>query len=336
MKKTIFFLILITSIGLKAQSFIIKTNKITQTIDSITIAEKKSLKEEIIKIDKKLKNKEIDYQTAETEKEKLANLFAEKIEKSINQQKQNLDKLISDRVDEHIAGNFHDTIKLNRDTLNISINIPKKSKKKNKYNNRTTSEIIFAVGVNTLLSKDDNINDKLNLFSSRFWEYGFNWNTRLLNDSNLTHIKYGFSLLYNNYRPKDNYVFVADKKEPILKKSDIDLDLNKFRNLYVNIPIHLEFDLSPKIYHPGESYRFGLGGYAGFLISSAHFTEYKTDSKTVTSKTIDNFNVNDFNYGLSSYIGYESFSIYAKYDLQSMFKHNQQNNLSIGLRWDFR
>ena len=48
------------------------------------------------------------------------------------------------------------------------------------------------------------------------------------------------------------------------------------------------------------------------------------------------FNVNDFIYGASTYIGYKGTSLYLKYDLNPMFKDNaiKQNNISLGIRFD--
>ena len=41
-------------------------------------------------------------------------------------------------------------------------------------------------------------------------------------------------------------------------------------------------------------------------------------------------------YGLSGYIGWGDLAIYAKYDLNPLFKDQafDQNNISLGLRWD--
>ncbi len=47
--------------------------------------------------------------------------------------------------------------------------------------------------------------------------------------------------------------------------------------------------------------------------------------------------MNDFIYGVSTYIGYKETSLYLKYDLNPMFKNNaiKQNNISLGVRFDF-
>lgn len=49
------------------------------------------------------------------------------------------------------------------------------------------------------------------------------------------------------------------------------------------------------------------------------------------------YNVNNFIYGLSSYVGYKEISLYLKYDLNPIFKNNaiDENNISLGIRFDF-
>lgn len=57
--------------------------------------------------------------------------------------------------------------------------------------------------------------------------------------------------------------------------------------------------------------------------------KYKTTIK-------GDYNVNNFVYGLSSYIGYRELSLYFKYDLNPLFQNNlvKENNVSLGLRVD--
>ena len=64
---------------------------------------------------------------------------------------------------------------------------------------------------------------------------------------------------------------------------------------------------------------------------------YEENGGEVKNKQKGDFNVSNFTYGLSTYVGYKSVSLYVKYDLNPMFKHNtiDQNNVSLGIRFDF-
>ena len=48
----------------------------------------------------------------------------------------------------------------------------------------------------------------------------------------------------------------------------------------------------------------------------------------------NNFNMNTINYGISAYLGYQSISFYAKYDLNPLFKNTSTRNISLGFRLD--
>ena len=64
--------------------------------------------------------------------------------------------------------------------------------------------------------------------------------------------------------------------------------------------------------------------------------EYK-DVNGVDIKEVqyNNFNMNTINYGISTYLGYRSTSLYVKYDLNPLFKNTQTRNFSLGIRLDF-
>ena len=72
-------------------------------------------------------------------------------------------------------------------------------------------------------------------------------------------------------------------------------------------------------------------------IKSKQIIKYDLDGYETVEKTKGDFNVNSFVYGLSTYLGYKSTSLYLKYDLNPLFKDNtvKQNNISLGLRFDF-
>ena len=77
-----------------------------------------------------------------------------------------------------------------------------------------------------------------------------------------------------------------------------------------------------------------------FMLSIKSLVEiwiFRTQIDKAKTITKGDFNSTDFIYGLSAYIGYESTSLYLKYDLNPLFKNNavKQNNVSLALRFDF-
>lgn len=318
------------------ETFEQRVSGIAHNIEQITKEEKDSLKIEVEEVNELLDKKQISSEEAAKRKEDLAKKRAEKIEKRVAVEEEKLSELVNDKVEGKVAG---DTVKKftfswARDTV---------AKRERSYR-RTTSQFVFAMGVNRLVSDDKIDNDNFKARSD-FYEWGIVWNRRLLKENNLLHLKYGVSLQYNNLRPEDNKYFVTTPDgQTTLAVSETELDMSRLRYVNLAIPLHLEFDLTKKqvngerTYYPShKSFRLGLGGYAGINVKEKQIRRYEQDSHEVKLKEKGDFNINDFVYGVSAYLGYGEVSLYAKYDLQPVFDNNtvDSNNLSLGIRFDF-
>jgi hypothetical protein len=108
-------------------------------------------------------------------------------------------------------------------------------------------------------------------------------------------------------------------------------------------PVHFEF--GPSIftrtddrirYSIENQFRFGIGGYGGFNLGTRQKLKYDREGDSVKDKLKRDYNTADLIYGLSAYIGYDGVLIYAKYDLNPIFKNAEveQRNISLGLRFD--
>ncbi len=208
---------------------------------------------------------------------------------------------------------------------------------------RTTTQFVFAIGLNNLVTNGSVANSDYRVYKSRFYEWGFTYNTRIVPNSQLYHIKYGLSLQYNDLRPTDNRVLVDNGRTTDLEVSAAHQD-SRFRNVNLVFPVHFELDFSPtkekngaKIFRSHESFRIGLGGYTGFSVKSKQVQRFESAGYDTRATTKGDWNTNDFIYGLSAYAGYGQISLYAKYDINPLFRHNtvEQRNASIGIRFDF-
>jgi len=322
----------------KPVTFEDRAKEISKNIETITKQQKDSLKVEVEAINVKQENKELTSQQAETQKKQLAEMRAKKIETLVAVEEQKLSDLVKDKVDGKIAtrrrSGFSWKYETDDDTTKVRVVEYK----------RTTSQFVFALGVNRLVADGEVDTDNFK-WRSDFYEWGVSWNTRILKNNNLLHVKYGLSLQYNNLRPTDDRIFVLDGNKTGLTASGIDLDVSRLRYVNLVAPVHLEFDFTKKkvngdkTYYPThDSFRVGLGGYVGANVKEKQIIKYENeDGNTVKNKTRGDFNVNDFVYGVSAYVGYGEVSLYAKYDLQPVFSSNEidQNNLSLGIRFDF-
>lgn len=322
-------------------SFENRAKEIADNIENITKTEKAALKTEIESINQQLDKSEITFDQAMAKKQELANIRAKNIEDKVAIEQQKLNDLVKEKVDGKIA-EVSKTKKY--DPFSIGIRYRKRDSVISWENkNRTTIQLVFAAGLNNVLTNNSIAKSDFRYFGSHFYEIGMTLNTRLSKTNNLLHLKYGFSAVLNNLRPTDNRQFIVSGDQTNLKTSTIKLEDSRFRNIQVIFPIHLEFDFTKPIENNGKTFfdshkklRFGLGGFLGFTDETDQFSEISINKYFTETQTNGDFNTSNFIYGLSTYVGYKGTSLYLKYDLNPLFRNNvvKQNNISLGIRWD--
>ncbi|EMY3548435.1 hypothetical protein AAIP55_000663 [Flavobacterium psychrophilum] len=332
--------------SLQAQeSFEARAKAIATNIEKITKEEKEALKKQVEEVNVALGKNSITQQQADEKKMQLATTSANNIESRIAVEESKLSELVKEKVEGNV-GNV-DTTRVFGRVLSISI-LDKEKKKKYKNESsekRTTSQIVIATGFNNLVTNGRIANSDFGYLRSEFLEWGYTHNTRLLESNNLLHLKYGFSFMYNTLTPTNNRSFEVNGDHTNLVTNQFKLRKNDsyFKNVFITIPLHLEFDFSKSktindkvFFRSHRGFRLGIGGFVGYNTNAKQFLSYDLDGHHVNVKQKGNWNTNDWNYGLSSYIGYGQISLYAKYDLNPMFKNNpvKQNNISLGIRLD--
>ncbi len=212
------------------------------------------------------------------------------------------------------------------------------------YDLRTTNDLLFAIGLNNAIIKGKDLNNSpYEIGGSRFIELGWNWKTRLLKNSNLIRVKYGFSFQWNTYSPKDNKYFVQNEKVTFLEEFPQDFKKSKLRTTSLVFPLHFEFGPSKKLekktyfrYLTDNKFKIGIGAYGGFRLGTLQKLKYEENGKRRKEKIKRSYNTSNIVYGLSTYVGIGNTSLYMKYDLSPIFNNQEvkQNNLSLGLRFD--
>lgn len=343
MTKIIFYITVFVSLCFSKihaqESFESQAKSISKNIENITKEEKAALKVEVEAVNIQIETGLITKEEADNKKEALAKTRANNIETRVAKEQEKIEILVQNKVD----GNITVVDSAGRKTFVIPAMKVINSKDKNKK--RSTSQFVLAFGANNVVVDGAVANSDFYYWQSRFFEWGFTYNTRILKNYNLLHLKYGFSVMYNNICPTDNRYFVpTTNSQTGLEVFPDELEGSRFKNVYLVAPLHLEFDFSGNKFKNGSSsfsthkgVRFGIGGYAGFRVKSKQKMNYNIDDDKIKIKTKGNFNTNDFVYGLSTYVGYKETSLYLKYDLNLLFENNtvKQNNISLGVRFDF-
>ena len=336
MKKVTFYLTLlligftVNPVSAQEQDTSEKIKQLEKQKEEIISEEKEALKREVEKINARLENKEIDWEEAEELKSEAAKKHALNIRNRVG------------IIDNQIA-----LLKRENDDMGWDEEEMDEDHDRwfHKYRySRTSTHLVMAVGFNNALLEGQGLNDSdFKVGGSRFFELGVAWRTRVFENSNWLRVRYGFSFQFNGLKPTDNRYFVENGDLTELEVYPLELDKSKFRVDNLVFPFHFEFGPSTKIesersvwYSTRKKLKVGLGGFAGFNIGERQKLKYEEDGEKVKRKLKNDFNTNDFVYGLSGYLGWGATALYVKYDLNPIFKdpNPELHNISVGLRFD--
>ena len=328
-------------------NFTTRMKEIVNEIKAVKQEEKEALKADIEEINKRLENNEISAEEASRRKKEAAEKSAEKIESRVEGLEDEMEDLIEKTVEGALETDEEEDKMYDEDTGELKFKLKPLKEKKMKGEPRTTSQAVLALGVNTLVQDRDLStidNNTFQLSNARFYELGFSYKTRVFAKTNFLHIKYGLSLHINNVRPNDNQHFVKNGNVTSLETDVIEYSKDAyFRTAQFVAPVYFEFDFTkPKKqddvikFKTQQTFRFGVGGYAGLNTRSRQVTHYTDDKIKYEVNARGNYNVNNFIYGVGAYIGYKEMSLYGKMDLNNLFSGESvaYNNVSVGLRWD--
>ena len=213
------------------------------------------------------------------------------------------------------------------------------------YDYRTRIGAFVSGGFVDLVGDDDTYGSSpISVGRSTSTELGINWKTRVFEKTNFMRVKYGLAMQWNKIAPRGNKYLVDEDGINILEEFPLELKKSLLRFTNVVVPVYLEFGPSKKIdddsyisFSESRLFKIGFGGYAGLNIGSMQKLKYKEDGIKEKHKIKRDYNTTDFVYGVGAYIGYDFFSLFAKYDLSPLFKDQVEDKhlLSLGLRIDF-
>lgn len=99
----------------------------------------------------------------------------------------------------------------------------------------------------------------------------------------------------------------------------IKFDKNRMYSSFLTIPLMLNFESNPR--KSMNSFHLSAGGFVGFKLASNVRLEGDGYKERLVK---DNFNMNNFRYGLTGQIGYGPVTLYANYSLVPLFKDAPQ------------
>jgi hypothetical protein len=328
-------------------------DKLNQAKEQVRKEEKEFLKKEVENINLRLERGEISAEEADRLKNEAAAKRAQNIENRI--------AIIDNKIEliRRNEGDYSEVDEDEDDEDRMIIRIggddetsesfvyfgSEKYDRPRKYDRRTRSDVVFAIGFNNAIIEGESLDDSpYKIGGSGFVELGYAWTTRLLNNSNAVRIKYGFSFQWNKLNIRDNQYFVNNDGEIELETFPLNLKKAKYRMTNLVFPLHFEFGPSRKIdrgsytkYSTRKQLKIGVGGYGGFNLQTMQKLKYTNVSGNNTKDKIKGaYNPSDLIYGLSGYVALGGVAVYCKYDLNPIFRNQsvEQRNISLGIRFD--
>lgn len=210
-----------------------------------------------------------------------------------------------------------------------------------KFDRRTYSDVVLAGGIGNVVSSG---RSPYVTWKSLYSELGFTWRTRLRKDDNFFRLAYGLSFQITALSPSDDRYFVDDYNgHTTLQPFGYSLKQNQMYFTNLVFPVFLEFGKSDKVTYPdrvryyiNDNFKAGIGFYGGFNIRTAQRLKWKEDGNRRELRDIQDYNTNNLVYGVAAYVGFGPISIYAKMDLNPLFKNDptHQQLVAIALRCD--
>jgi len=315
---------------------------------SIAEAEKFELKKIIEKIDKRLEKGEITQEKATALKQEAAKITALNIDDKMAIVESQIALINRDVIYNYqpnptgyVEVGFGNTTD-DKGSFLLGISYAG-SDKKPKYDKRTYTDMVFALGFGGTTGDGVDLGGLYKFGKNGYAELGFTFRTRLLKESNYWRLAYGVSYQQNQLSPKGNKYFVNDNGYTSLEVFPDQVKWNRFVISNIVFPVLLEFGPSKKKeykdyfrYDTSTSFKVGIGGFAGFNAGAMQWMKYVDEGKDIKVKTRQDYNVEKFVYGLKGYVGFGSLSLFANYELNTVFSNSayKDHALYFGLRVD--
>ena len=141
-------------------------------------------------------------------------------------------------------------------------------------------------------------------------------------------VEWGFGVSWYNFKFQDDRTLVSDTEDGVTFTEDprpFSFEKSKLSATYLNVSIIPMYAFGSSHRHSRwwdhghDSFRIGIGPYAGYRIESHTKQVYNRDGDTEKDKEKDNFYLNNFRYGLKLQMGTQGIEFFTAYDLNPLF-----------------
>jgi hypothetical protein len=227
----------------------------------------------------------------------------------------------------------------------VDVNVPSKAERDSirtsnnkKHYKSTRFNFDIDLGLNNFINEDDRLVPDLKPMGSRYVSLNSHLVSQIGGRTSKFYIVTGLEFAFNNYMFDKNYVIEEDVNENTYfrKENDINYDKSKLTMSSVNIPLMpmLKF----KKPNGKDGFKIAAGPFAGYRLGSHSKLKFDEGGTTQKEKVRSSYNLTDFQYGVTGMIGYGGLDLFAKYNMNDLFKDNRgpaANVVSFGFRLFF-
>lgn len=213
---------------------------------------------------------------------------------------------------------------------------------KEQNSRRHSLDIVFDLGLNAFVNQKPYFTVggqpepvELRAEGSRYVNMGLVQNFRLGGKRSPLRLTVGPEFAYNNYMLNGNRRWVNEngRTDVILNRENRQYEKSKLATTSANLPLMLHLKLHDS--HGHSTFTLAGGGFVGYQLKSWSKVKYTADGNTTKDKVRDSFNLEPLQYGLQGLIGYRGLKLFAKYNMNNLFKTGlgpDTQVLSFGLR----
>jgi len=149
-------------------------------------------------------------------------------------------------------------------------------------------------------------------------------------------IEWGFGVSWYNFKFQDERTRVNDTDTGVTFTEDqrpYSFDKSKLEATYLNVSIIPMYSFGSNHHHSRwwhhghDSFRIGIGPYAGYRIESHSKQVFYVNGDKEVEKDKDNFYLNNFRYGLKLQMGTQGIEFFTAYDLNPLFAEGKGPDL---------
>lgn len=169
---------------------------------------------------------------------------------------------------------------------------------------------------------------------SRYVSLNWRLKSRVGGKQSPFHLVSGLEFAFNNYMFDDNVILEEVGNTTVFREvEDVNFEKSKLTQSSVNLPLMATLEYNRE--NGKDGFTIGAGPFVGYRLGSHTKQKYDLDGRTEKDKTRDSFNLTDFQYGLEGVVGYGGVNLFAKYNMNDLFKENrglQTSVVSFGFR----